>query len=455
MSCSRAPLAGALGTTSLCAALATAMCLAVPGSAAAQGADDAPVLFFDVSTGLLYENRSDDDDILEAATRLGVGYFTATHNQRLSFQGGITARAREDEGFEVIDPFILIDYARFSRDTEIGVDLSYRSSEVDGDDLDPDFDAGDLERQDGQREDISVGLRLVTGRASPFGTDTRLRYSQATFSDGATDDDTETHSAQSTLRFTIDPRIVLTLTGAWTQEETDDAVNTVETTTRVFFGADLAIDRVWTAAGTFGYAEIETETTGGTTSVDGLEGTFILTRELRNGNLVFSTNHVVTDDGWRNSVLVARRIEMANGDVFNASLGQIFFEEGGSGHLASLDFNRTVRRGALSVGFNYSSDLDDADLLVQRTRLNAALRQDLTDDSGWALDGSIASVQYDNVATADALRLEVGLAYLHALSNDWNLAARLRHRVLYEDGNLDERSNILSLDLERRFSVRP
>lgn len=444
------PLAGTLSASAV-----AALCLAVPGSAVAQRADDAPVLFLDVSTGVSYEDALDADGVLEATTSLGLGYFTATDDQRLSFESGLALRGQEGTGFELIDPFVLIDYARFTRDTEIGADLSYRSSEVDSDDLDADFDAGDLADQTGQREDVSLGLRLVTGRESPFGTDTRLRYSQATFSDGATDDDTETLSAQSTLRFTVDPRIVLNLTGAWTQEETDDALNTVDTTTRLTFGAALAIDRVWSATATLGYAEIETDTTLGTTSVDGIEGSFVLTRDLRNGNLSFSTDHVVTEDGWRNVVRVARSIEMANGDVFNASLGQIFFEEGGSGHLAQLNFNRTVPRGTLSFGFDYSTDLDDADFEVQRTRLDAALRQDLTDYSGWMVDGSIARVEYDNAAEVDATRVDLGLAYLHALSNDWNLAARVEHQILYEDGDLSDRTNILSLNLERRFSFRP
>jgi hypothetical protein len=82
---------------------------------------------------------------------------------------------------------------------------------------------------------------------------------------------------------------------------------------------------------------------------------------MRNGNLVFSSDHVVTDEGWRNSVRVQRTIALANGDTFDASIGQIFFEEGGSGHLASVDYVRTVRSGSLSFGFDYSSDLDAAD----------------------------------------------------------------------------------------------
>jgi hypothetical protein len=423
-------------------------------TAAAQDAGDPPVLFLDVAMGLQYEDERDTDGELEATTRLGVGYFTSTHNQRLGFESGITLRALEDR-HDIIDPFVSISYARFSRNTEISADLTYRQAEVENGELDVDFDASDLARQAGTRESIDYGLRLVTGRASPFGTDTQLRYTERNFTDGATDDDSVILSVSTTFRFTIDPRIELRFTGFVQEEDTDDAVDTVETITRFTAVAALAIDRVWSASVGLGFAEVETETTGGVVSVDGLEGSFILTRDLSNGVLSLSSDHVVTADGWRNTVRLRRQIDLANGDVFNASIGQIFFEEGESGHLASLAYARTVRSGSFNAAFDFTSGLDDSDLLVQRTRFSASLRQDLTDNSGWSVDGSLARVDYDNPATLDALRANIGLAYLHALSNDWTLAARARHQVLYEDGGFSERTNVLSLNLERRFSVRP
>jgi hypothetical protein len=65
---------------------------AAPGFVAAQGAGDPPVLFFDIATGLSYENGLNRDDEVEATARFGVGYFTSTHDQRLSFETGISAR---------------------------------------------------------------------------------------------------------------------------------------------------------------------------------------------------------------------------------------------------------------------------------------------------------------------------------------------------------------------------
>jgi hypothetical protein len=257
------PLSGGLLAVMCCLLPALA-----PHAAAAQDGDVAPVLFLDISAGLRYEDRLNRSGAFEATTGIGVGYFTSTSDQRLSFETGVTARALEGR-IDLMDPYAAITYARFNRDYEIGGSLSYSRSEIEGDVLDEDFDAADLARQAGTREDIGLGLGLVTGRTAPFGTDTELSYAEENFTDGATDDDTTTYSARSTLRFTVDPRVDLTLTGFWEREETDDAVNTVETTRRLTFGANLAVDRVWSISTGLGHVEIETETTGGLTLRDG------------------------------------------------------------------------------------------------------------------------------------------------------------------------------------------
>jgi hypothetical protein len=51
-------------------------------------------------------------------------------------------------------------------------DLSYAGSEVDGGNLDDDFDTEDLERSGRHARGYRSSAALVTGRASPFGTDT-------------------------------------------------------------------------------------------------------------------------------------------------------------------------------------------------------------------------------------------------------------------------------------------
>jgi hypothetical protein len=75
--------------------LAAGAFIAMPSSSAAQGADDAPALFLDVSTGLRHEEQLNEGAFVEALIGFGVGYFTSTHNQRLSFQGGLTLQARK------------------------------------------------------------------------------------------------------------------------------------------------------------------------------------------------------------------------------------------------------------------------------------------------------------------------------------------------------------------------
>jgi hypothetical protein len=177
----RLPVSGAL----MCALAA----LLPAAPVAAQGFGDAPVLFFDVGIGANYEDRRNQDGEFEATTRVGLGLFTSTDVQRLSFETGITARLGENGG-DLTDPFVALSWARFNRGAEIGVELSFRQSQVDGADLDDDFGAGDLERQDGTQEDFDLALSLITGRDAPFGTQTELRYEQRTFGGAATSDDT-------------------------------------------------------------------------------------------------------------------------------------------------------------------------------------------------------------------------------------------------------------------------
>ena len=439
--------------------LLAVLCLVVsgvmPGVAFAQGAGEQPsTLFINIEMGLTYEDNLDQDDELQTTLRGTTGFFTTTQNWRLSFETGATVQAFDRE-VELTDPFASAAFAYFTRNTEVTADLLYSEADVTNFVLDPDFASDDLVRQEGREENLRYGLGLVTGREARFGTDTQLRFTEPTFSGNATDADAASQTVLSTLRFTVNRQVELTVTGFLREEDTDDAVNTHEPTRRVTAGAQIDLDQLWTADVALGYSRVETETNTTRTSREGPEGRLVVMRNLGNGALTFSSELKQTDDGWRNSVRLLREIETASGVTFGASVGQVYFEEGGSGFLASLAYSRTVRSGMLSVDLGYTADLDATAAMIHRTRLNAEMRQNLTDASSWFLDGSIANIEYENPATTDAMRLNVGAGYRHALSNDWNLSARLDHRVLYEDGALEDRINVLSIGLERRFSSRP
>lgn len=439
--------------------LARAVCvlaLALPKSTGAQEAGDpAPFLAFDVFVGAQYEDNDPGGSETIALAEIGVGYFTLTSNQRLSFSADVTAELDED-GFVPTNPSLALSYAIFSRHVEVGLDLSYSRTDLGGEPLDPDFQAPDLTAQPGAREDVNVALRLVTGRADPFGTTTVLTWGQTNFYDGAADPDETTHGIATALRFSIDPRIVLRLTGEWDRTESDDIANTEETVTRFGLESDLAIDRLWSASLGVGFAEFETRTGGSITVTDGAEAFLVISREMPDGILRFSVDREVFEEGVRDTVELGRSMLLPGGrGELSGSIGFIVFGDGDVAPLATLAYvGEPTRRSTLAVDFDYAGAVDDDGDRIQRTSISGAFRQNLTEVSSWSLDASLASVESDAPA-ADVLRTDLGLSYIHALSSDWNLVARASHEVVFENGASTDRSNVFSLGFERDFRVRP
>jgi hypothetical protein len=448
----RAPLAQvrAIGATALAAALL------LPGGALAQAAaDDAPLAYVDIGTYLRYQDDDPGDEEQAFETRLGLGYFLATAGQRLSFEGALVLQAQEDE--EVLsNPSATLSYAAFSRATEVSVDLSYSALDLEDRELDDDFDAGDLTEDGGRRDRITARVGLVTGRTGFFGTVTELSYRDDSFSDGAVEDDETFLSLGTTLRFTLDPRITLRATGFASQEDTDDALNTVETIHSYGLGADLLIDRLWTANIDVGYREIETETGAVTQIVDGTTAAFLLTREMRNGVFSFSATRDITNTGFEDTVRLRRALTLANGAEVDFSLGAVIFEGADPIAIYGASYANEIRPGMrLRLAFDRSGGVTDDDENIIRTRLTTDLAHNLTEASSLVLGADLSQVEEAGLAGTDTTQVDLSLAYRYALTRDWTLAARARHGIVFEDGADTERSTVFSIGVERRFSFRP
>lgn len=446
------------------ALLGGAYALADPASAQEQDlADlDPPQIFFDVSTGPRYEINRDADNELSYDTRLGVGYFTGTSSRRLSFDASAVARLQEDEDF-FTDPTLNLNYAIFSRNTELTFDLSFRSVEVEADDLEDDFETEDLvDNTDGRVDVLDARVGLATGRTTRFGTNTELRFNSEDFSDGADDDDVRLLSLSNQLRFDLDRRITLRTNTLIEHEETDDLIDTSEWTRRFGIGTDLDIDRAWSASIDLTYTETDTETDDGFGGrVSDLDrdyaASFVLTRELRNGTLAFAYDFENAEDAAVEHTLQLRRaLELANGANLRAFAGFTAFEDSDTIAIYGLGYNHEILRGArLSLNFDRTAGVDTDDQAIIRTRASAAFDQDLTRRSGWGLSADYFEVEELNIAGTDTQLLNLGLNYRIALTADWNLTASATHSVTYEDGDIDDETSVLSLNLQRRFSFRP
>jgi hypothetical protein len=434
---------------------ALAASLILPGAALAQEAGDGPLAYVDIGTFLRYEDDDPGAEEQALETRLGAGYFLTGPGQRLSFEGALVLQALEDEPV-LSDPSATLSYAVFTRNAEISVDLSYFVQDLEGRELDEDFDAGDLTRDDGRRERLEARVGLVTGRDAPFGTATEFTWRDDSFSEVATQDDVTLMSLGTTLRFTLDPRITLRATGFASREETDDAVSTVEIVHSYGLGADLLLNRLWTANIDFGHRKIETETGALTRVVDGTTAALLLTREMRNGVLAFSASRDITANGFEDTLRVRRALTLANGAEVDLSLGTVIFEGADPIAIYGASYLSEIRPGSrFSLAFDRRGGINDDDDNVIRTSLAAALAHNLNESSSLVLDARLSQIEDAGVAGTDTARVDLSLAYRYALTEDWTLAAWATRGVVFEDGAEDERITTLSLGIERRFSFRP
>jgi hypothetical protein len=440
-------------------ASALAVALLLPGGALAQAVPDAtggaPLAYVDIGTYLRYQDNDPGDEEQALETRLGVGYFLATSGQRLSFEGALVLQAQEDEP-ALTNPSATLSYAVFSRATEISVDLSYSLLDLEDGELDEAFDAGDLTEDGGRRERLAARIGLVTGRDAPFGTATEFIWRDDSFSDGATDDDVTFASLGTTLRFTLDPRITLRATGFLSHEETDDALETFETVHSYGLGADLLINRLWTANIDFGYRETETETLATTRVVEGSTAALLLTRDMRNGVLSFSAVRDITATGFEDTIRLARALTLGNGAEVGLSLGAVIFEGADPIAIYGASYANEIRPGTRFIlSFDRSGGITADDENVIRTRLAASLAHNLTEASSLVLGANLSQVEDASLAGMDTARVDLSLAYRYALTRDWTLAARATQEIVFEDGAEDDRTTTLSIGIERRFSFRP
>jgi len=454
---------GALASRHLCAGAGVlAVCLGLSGTASAQdGFDDAPFLFIDVGTALRFEDNLVTEDEFSLDTSLSGGFFVATSNRRASFEAGLVLQTLEGEQL-ITDPFVTASYAIFNRETELSFDLEYRQTDLDDDVIDDEFDAEDLVEDGGTRERLEAQLGFVTGRFAPFGTDTRLRYRLTTFSPEADEDDERLYSLNSTLFLRFNPQVTLRGTGFVSRIDDEDVLETEETVVRYGLGADLSIDRAWTATLDLSFTERRTEINGAAPGsrivdiVDGFGASAVVTRDMRNGTYTFSASRVVGDTGFQDTFRVRRALALANGGNLDASIGVSNFEGADPILIYSLSYANEILRG---VQFNARLDrtggVSDDDENIIRTQIQAGLSRDLTPRSSLSFDTTLLQVEDFSLAGTDTARVNLALSYRHALTEDWNLAARMSRQITYEDGDREDQVDVLSLGIERRFSFRP
>jgi len=417
----------------------------------------------DLSAGLRFEDRDGGGDKTSLTTQLNFNLSSETRTQTLGLRGGGRFELDDEGDTDFTPQAVVLSYGIANKDTQASGTLSFREQDLSQDVSDEDdFTGAELTAEDGERRDVSAGLSFATGGQGPFRTSTSLSYRTRTFDNVVDPDlfDSETTSLGTTFSFLINPQVTLRATGSFSETEDEDAVNTQRTRVRYGLGADVQVDRLWTAGLDLGFANIETERDDGlggrdTTEDDSLEFGVSAARAMSNGNLTFNLGRSLSDSGEQTNFRVSRAMELAGGASLQGSFGLTAFDGGETRPVASLSYSQDTRRGAFSVDLQQSAGVNDDDDDVIRTRLSARYSEQITAVSRWSLQGSLQSVNVVDGADPDTLRLSVGPGYSRALTDDWDFDASLTHRVTFEDGDRDSRRNTLSIGLKRSFSFRP
>ncbi|MEM1340754.1 MAG: hypothetical protein AAGF68_00445 [Pseudomonadota bacterium] len=415
-----------------------------------------PLLTFNISTGFTYEDDEDEPTERFFGTRFNAGIFTDTRNQSFSFNVGAETRIDADDGSELLNPLSRLTYQIANRSTQFNADLSYRESDVDDTFLDPDFDGDDLIVDGGTRETQRARLRLILGRDTRVGLDTRLTYTDVDFSDTIDPDlNPETRIiAETDLRFSIDRRLELTLFSLFDQRDEEDAVQTEETDAELGLRANVLLDRAWTGQFEIAAVREDTETTATSVEEDGFRTSAEITRFMPNGRLAFAASYEDVDDDTVSSFEVSRAMQLANGAAISATIGVVSFDGDGVEPLFGFSYAQEILRGqtiSLSLSQTPGEDDDDNDLI--RTLFNVSYDRALTRNS--RLNLNLALAEADEQVGDDTRAVSFGVSYAYDLTEEWSLVANATTRRTFEDGADDERTDEVSIRLERSFSIRP
>lgn len=397
--------------------------------------------------------------------RLTFGITSSNQTQRLSLTGSTVLRfadipGRTVSGFE--DPNLRFSYALDGSNSRLAFDARYR--DVDREFLNP-FQVEQEEQQFGSLvgdggSQVTQNYRLTfdTGLNDPFGLSFNLGRDVKDYSNtvNPTLFDAETDTAAVTARFTVSPVTQLSLTASEKWYEADDAVQTDRETLDVSVGLQQDITQTLLMNASLGYSDIETTTTGGTTTRSGATGSLGLTQAFNNGSASVNLSQTQNQNGARTSLDFGRQLQLPNGSIG----GTLGLSEGPSGdvdwtarlayatQLKSSNFNASLQRGVTTN--NQNAEVVDTRLTVgYGLEIDNSSRFDVTFNYGRTESGGIG-------LTPTVDRTNLRAAYTRSLTADWNLQGGVQLRRIDDDSAVGPAdSNSLFLTLDRTFSFRP
>lgn len=403
-----------------------------------------------LGAGVLY-----DDGAWKARSDLGFSFSSATPVQSfgITARGGLEYPDASDK-VDFADPSLQLVYNRIGANAEFEALAEYRRSDIGTLEPDETSESGELIAGTGSRDMINLGSRLAFGTRSLIGGEVGAGWRRVNYHDTGTATlyDYDTITADGTLRFTVDPRIDLRLTGSWEDTESEGAGRD-RRTWAVGAGADLRVNQSLTATADVRYTEIETSLGGVTTTQTGPGVELGLIQTVKDGEYRLTASHVVTANGDRQTIRLRRAQELKLGEL-SWSAGVTRGANDAIDGLVGFDYRRATKLGVLSLAAyrEIQADSFGEEALVDQLRLG--YRHTLSELDSIEASAAYRNTDYFDLATDSIEQVSLGVTYRRQISREADLVANYAHTIK-QSGSVDESENSFYLGLQRNFSWRP
>ena len=314
------------------------------------------------------------------------------------------------------------------------------------------IDEQDLITDDGTRREIRAGAGLALGLGTPaelrFGVDYRRRDFLGT-NDPALFDN-ERLSARAGAELLFNPAVVGLIDARVDRLDADNVEQTERTTTSLGAGARLRANAALDLEGQLFYDRAELSETTGDSTEEGIGARLAFTLARPLGDVRGEFRSQITANGRRDALRFGRTLALRDGTLAG-DVGLIRFDDGEVRPVASLNFRRDLRDGAVSARLDQTAGIDDDDNDVIRTGLTVRMTRDINSVS--SLNGQATLAAVSVVGGEDALRAGLSAGYTRALTRDWGLTTGYQLTIGNSDDE-DRTSNTLFVTLGRDFTFR-
>lgn len=399
------------------------------------------------------------DEGLRTITGLGFTLSSESRSQRLAFSGftNVAKNLTNSDGVEFEDTVVALDYARFSRNSELTFGLTYRRDEVD----DLAFDTellldDDITSGDGQREIFGVATGLTLGREGPITATLTQAYERSVYSDTIDPslNDSDTRSATGRLSFQVSPVLTTDIFAAWTEVDEDGPTALDRRFWRAGVGAVYDISPATTLRGELFY-EDESSEDDELTEENGIGYALSVTTDRPNGEISLSFEEEQTINGTRREALIGRSYDLRRGSL-SFAVGATRTEGFSTQSLANVAFDFQIDPlSTIRMELDQTAGVNDDDSEVVNTRFDMSYTRNISSLSD--ISASIALVDENVIGTGlgDEQSVRFDLTHRYEITRDWNLVSGFEFSSVDEDTSERRDRSTLFLGIERSFDIRP